>query len=419
MRIVIFGKSYATDKKEEINALFSSLRKYAPQLLIDREFLRIMHDMGITEPGAAVLSGNDFEADIALSLGGDGTFLKTAERIGDKGIPILGINLGRMGFLADVQCSEMAQAIDEIMEGRYHIEERALLHVSDGSHAAWPYALNEVAVLKLDTSSMITIHAYLDGSFLNTYQADGLLVATPTGSTGYSLSVGGPIVAPNAANFIITPVAPHSLNVRPLVIGDNAEAQGPFPHTHHQTRQTPLYRHAAQETHVGGRFEKQRINASPPRPRLSTFASNSRETINLVLLTKQIIHYLPKKGKNDTNFTTFVIQAKIICMMNKRPNKRELAALLQAMIILSGNRPSCNKDKHNLIENVCKKYDFYPEILEITSVDPYEVFGNIEELETRLQFASYLISLADPGDDRYIEANHLSYLAKLLSILCR
>ena len=128
-----------------------------------------------------------------------------------------------MGFLADVQCSEMAQAIDEIMEGRYHIEERALLHVSDGSHAAWPYALNEVAVLKLDTSSMITIHAYLDGSFLNTYQADGLLVATPTGSTGYSLSVGGPIVAPNAANFIITPVAPHSLNVRPLVIGDNAE----------------------------------------------------------------------------------------------------------------------------------------------------------------------------------------------------
>ena len=204
MRIVIFGKSYATDKKEEINTLFSSLRKYAPQLLIDREFLRIMHDMGIKEPGAAVLSGNDFEADIALSLGGDGTFLKTAERIGDKGIPILGINLGRMGFLADVQCSEMAQAIDEIMEGRYHIEERALLHVSDGSHAAWPYALNEVAVLKLDTSSMITIHAYLDGSFLNTYQADGLLVATPTGS-------------------IITPVAPHSLNVRPLVIGDNAE----------------------------------------------------------------------------------------------------------------------------------------------------------------------------------------------------
>lgn len=223
MRIVIFGKSYATDKKEEINTLFSSLKKYAPQLLIDREFLRIMHDMGIKEPEASVLSGNDFEADIALSLGGDGTFLKTAERIGDKGVPILGINLGRMGFLADVQCSEMAQAIDEIMEGRYHIEERALLHVSDGSHAAWPYALNEVAVLKLDTSSMITIHAYLDGSFLNTYQADGLLVATPTGSTGYSLSVGGPIVAPNAANFIITPVAPHSLNVRPLVIGDNAE----------------------------------------------------------------------------------------------------------------------------------------------------------------------------------------------------
>ena len=109
------------------------------------------------------------------------------------------------------------------MAGRYHIEERSLLHITDGSRATWPYALNEVAVLKLDTSSMITIHAYLDNTFLNTYQADGLLVATPTGSTGYSLSVGGPIVAPKASNFIITPVAPHSLNVRPLVIGDDAE----------------------------------------------------------------------------------------------------------------------------------------------------------------------------------------------------
>ena len=156
-----------------------------------------------------------FYADISLSLGGDGTFLKTAERIGDKCIPILGINLGRMGFLADVQSSETEQAIDEIMAGRYHIEERSLLHITDGSRATWPYALNEVAVLKLDTSSMITIHAYLDNTFLNTYQADGLLVATPTGSTGYSLSVGGPIVAPKASNFIITPVAPHSLNVRP------------------------------------------------------------------------------------------------------------------------------------------------------------------------------------------------------------
>ncbi len=182
-----------------------------------------MQDMDIRLPEITVLSGNDFYADISLSLGGDGTFLKTAERIGDKCIPILGINLGRMGFLADVQSSETEQAIDEIMAGRYHIEERSLLHITDGSRATWPYALNEVAVLKLDTSSMITIHAYLDNTFLNTYQADGLLVATPTGSTGYSLSVGGPIVAPKASNFIITPVAPHSLNVRPLVIGDDAE----------------------------------------------------------------------------------------------------------------------------------------------------------------------------------------------------
>lgn len=223
MRIAIFGKSYASGKQDEINTLFSSLQKYSPELLVDREFLRVMQDMDIRLPKITVLSGNDFYADISLSLGGDGTFLKTAERIGDKCIPILGINLGRMGFLADVQSSETEQAIDEIMAGRYHIEERSLLHITDGSRATWPYALNEVAVLKLDTSSMITIHAYLDNTFLNTYQADGLLVATPTGSTGYSLSVGGPIVAPKASNFIITPVAPHSLNVRPLVIGDDAE----------------------------------------------------------------------------------------------------------------------------------------------------------------------------------------------------
>ena len=214
MRIAIFGKSYASGKQDEINTLFSSLQKYSPELLVDREFLRVMQDMDIRLPEITVLSGNDFYADISLSLGGDGTFLKTAERIGDKCIPILGINLGRMGFLADVQSSETEQAIDEIMAGRYHIEERSLLHITDGSRATWPYALNEVAVLKLDTSSMITIHAYLDNTFLNTYQADGLLVATPTGSTGYSLSVGGPIVAPKASNFIITPVAPHSLNVR-------------------------------------------------------------------------------------------------------------------------------------------------------------------------------------------------------------
>ena len=162
MRIAIFGKSSASGKQDEINTLFSSLQKYSPELLVDREFLRVMQDMDIRLPEITVLSGNDFYADISLSLGGDGTFLKTAERIGDKCIPILGINLGRMGFLADVQSSETEQAIDEIMAGRNQIEEPSLMHLTDGSRATWPYALIEVAVLKLDTSSMITIHAYLD-----------------------------------------------------------------------------------------------------------------------------------------------------------------------------------------------------------------------------------------------------------------
>lgn len=223
MRIAIFGKAYASDKLSAIKQIFDLLVKHRAEFIIDSEFKHTLDNIGIDLPCCDIFTGNDFHGDIAFSLGGDGTFLKTAERVGNKGIPILGINLGRLGFLADVQEEEIESAIIDIQNGNYHIEDRALLQVTHGYEGSWPYALNEVAVLKLDTSAMITIHAYLNGVFLNTYQADGLLVATPTGSTGYSLSAGGPIVVPQASNFIITPVAPHSLNVRPLVISDNDE----------------------------------------------------------------------------------------------------------------------------------------------------------------------------------------------------
>ncbi len=223
MKIALFGKSLPSDKQSIINCLFEILERHNTTFIIDKSFKEKLESIGMQLPTCATFSGQDFNADVALSLGGDGTFLKTAKRIGGKGIPILGINFGRLGFLADVPEIETDAAISDIMNGQYKIEERSLLQVTSGCDTDWPYALNEVAVLKLDTSSMITINAYLNDVFLNTYQADGLLVATPTGSTGYSLSAGGPIVVPQASNFIITPVAPHSLNIRPLIINDNDE----------------------------------------------------------------------------------------------------------------------------------------------------------------------------------------------------
>ena len=161
----------------------------------------------------------------ALSIGGDGTFLRTAERIGEKQIPILGINTGRLGFLADVPAHDIDNALTEIYKNHYQVEERSLLQV-DISGMKLPYqnfALNEAAILKRDNSSMITIHVNINSNYLNSYEADGLIVATPTGSTGYSLSVGGPIIEPQASNFVISPVAAHSLTTRPLVITDNCK----------------------------------------------------------------------------------------------------------------------------------------------------------------------------------------------------
>ena len=162
---------------------------------------------------------------MVLSIGGDGTFLKAASRVGKKEIPILGINTGRLGFLADVLPDQMEDAFDEIYQGNYLAEPRRVLKLTCNGHVlkGYPYGLNEIAVLKRDTSSMITIHAYINGEPLNVYQADGLVISTPTGSTGYSLSVGGPILVPQSDTISLTAVAPHSLNVRPIVIRDDWE----------------------------------------------------------------------------------------------------------------------------------------------------------------------------------------------------
>ncbi len=161
--------------------------------------------------------------DMLLSLGGDGTILDSVCFVGNSGIPLIGINLGRLGFLAAIPEEEVEEAILSLVRGSYSVEKRTLIHLDssiplfDGS----PFALNEFTIHRQDTSSMIKIHTYLNGEFLNTYWADGLIVSTPTGSTGYSLSCGGPVVFPQTSSFVITPVAPHNLNTRPILVPDD------------------------------------------------------------------------------------------------------------------------------------------------------------------------------------------------------
>ncbi len=159
-----------------------------------------------------------------FSLGGDGTLLDTVGHVGATGIPIIGVNLGRLGFLAAIPQEEVAAAVESLVRGSYTLEERTLLHL-DASvplFGSTPFALNEFTLHRKDSSSMIKIHTYLNGEFLNTYWADGLIVATPTGSTGYSLSCGGPVVFPQTASFLITPVAPHNLNTRSIIVPDDS-----------------------------------------------------------------------------------------------------------------------------------------------------------------------------------------------------
>jgi len=160
-----------------------------------------------------------------LSIGGDGTLLDTLTYIRDSKIPVIGINTGSLGFLSAISTEQMHPALEALLSGNYTLDQRSLLEVDTGQNnlfASFPYALNEVTVAKRDTSTLISISAWVNGQFLNTYWADGLMVATPTGSTGYSLSCGGPIISPDSENFIITPIATHNLTVRPIVIKDDS-----------------------------------------------------------------------------------------------------------------------------------------------------------------------------------------------------
>ena len=225
-RCAIFGNTYQPKKSEAMQKLFDALADSGIVPLIDRPFFEYLKgEMHVSVPEHQLIADDDFEADFAVSMGGDGTFLTTAMRVGEKEIPILGINTGRLGFLADFSLDDIVQTLSNYHAGLLRIEKCNVLQVecSEGQMQGYPFALNEVAVLKRDNSSMISIRVDLGGEYLTTYQADGLVINTPTGSTAYALSVGGSVMLPGSQVIGLVPVAPHGLTVRPLILPDNLD----------------------------------------------------------------------------------------------------------------------------------------------------------------------------------------------------
>ena len=226
MKFALYGNIHQAHKSQPVETLVGLLLERGEEVSVCGAFYRFLTEtMHCPIPAGVEVVEDDaaLQADMVISLGGDGTFLQTAGRVGRLGIPILGINTGRLGFLADVSPAEMDEALTEILNHSHRVEERSVLQLvcDDERLMHDPFALNEIAVLKRDSSSMISIRAAVDGTPLTTYQADGLIIATPTGSTAYSLSVGGPIIVPQLGTIALTPVAPHSLNMRPIVISDD------------------------------------------------------------------------------------------------------------------------------------------------------------------------------------------------------
>lgn len=224
MTIAIFGNTFRPTIMNIIEEIFRFFNDKGVKLLLEKELYEYyINNKKLITNHHNIIDQDIFEADLALSIGGDGTFLNTAARIGSKNIPILGINTGRLGFLADVSGDDLDNALNAILKHQITLEERTLLKIetSDGRIIQYPYVLNEISILKQDSSSMMSIIALLNGEAVHSYHADGLIISTPTGSTAYSMSVGGPLMVPQAKNIILSPIASHSLTVRPLVIPDN------------------------------------------------------------------------------------------------------------------------------------------------------------------------------------------------------
>lgn len=226
MKAAIYSRVLEKDQEGNVQLFFDELAKQKIKPLIYEQFFdQIKNSIRLPEDTTTFSLSEHItpEIEFIISLGGDGTLLDTITLIRDKPISILGINFGRLGFLASIGQHEIKEAIQAIAKRTFVTDKRTMIHLDADLplFGSVPYALNEFAIHKRDTATMIKIHTYLNGEFLNTYWADGLIVATPTGSTGYSLSCGGPIVFPESGSFVITPVAPHNLNARPIVVPDD------------------------------------------------------------------------------------------------------------------------------------------------------------------------------------------------------
>jgi len=225
MKIALYGNRHQGGYENSIARLLDMLAARGVAIGIAERFYNYLSDLLPRLPECEVIRSTDFSADVALSIGGDGTFLRTAAWVGRKEIPIAGINTGHLGYLADIPIDYADKIVEEILQGKYDIEERSLIEVVSATPIDLPrrFALNEVAILKSASASMLRMVTEVDNRPLTAYLGDGLVVATPTGSTAYNLSAGGPILHPGCRNWVLSPIAPHSLTMRPLVLPDSSE----------------------------------------------------------------------------------------------------------------------------------------------------------------------------------------------------
>lgn len=222
MRLAIHGRGFSDKTEPYIRQVLDIIRSRGSELLLSDEFVEQNQSSGIDFSEYPTFSKYNPSPDVDtfISLGGDGTLLETLLYVNERETPIMGINTGRLGFMATIAKQDIEEAFECLYNNDYQLEERVLIHLESNEPLfdGFNFALNEFAIIKKDTSSMVNVHCYINGQFLNSYWADGLMVSTPTGSTGYSLSCGGPIMFPEQENFILTPISPHNLNVRPLIV---------------------------------------------------------------------------------------------------------------------------------------------------------------------------------------------------------
>jgi NAD+ kinase len=227
MKIGVHGKEFTRQSAPFIQRIFEILTSHQVDLYVSTKFAALLKQSAFRNFKWKTFDPADSlkNLKILISIGGDGTLLESVSYIGKTEIPVLGINTGRLGFLATISREETERALELVIKGKFTLDKRAVLQLKTNQHlfGKLNFALNDFTVVKKDTSAMITIHTFIDGEFLNSYWADGIIVSTPTGSTGYSLSCGGPLIFPRSGNFVLTPVSPHNLAVRPIIVSDTSE----------------------------------------------------------------------------------------------------------------------------------------------------------------------------------------------------